>query len=122
MSFRTFLDRLWGRIPSDPVSQIEPRYEGFIAHLKGRAWTIPWETVSRIAVHHVTGSPEAADIHYILSLPEHDLRVALDTPGMNEFVRRLQHVPGFRHRTYADALRFCADTPVVIWENPKTGG
>ncbi len=114
-----WLDRLWGRIRADPVDAVEASREGLVIHFEGESRTLPWERVGAIAVQFVTGSPEARDIHYLFTLPERELRVSLATPGMSEFVTRLQRVPGFQRRTHEDAVRYCADTPVVIWRNPQ---
>ncbi len=119
MSFREWLNRLWGRIPVDPVDRVDTSYEGFVVHLLGDVHTVPWKMVKTIAVQYVTGSPEPRDIHYLLSVRERDLRISLDTPGMGEFIRRLQDVPGLDHMSYKNALKYCADTPVVIWTNPE---
>jgi hypothetical protein len=79
---------------------------------------VPWERVQTIAVQHLAGAYDPAKTHYILSLPERDIRVACLTPGMRDFLERLQKVPGLRHRDYRDAMRFGNEFPVVIWTNP----
>lgn len=116
---RKWFDRMWGRLPADPVDAVDTSRDGFVIHLGGGSHTLRWESMDSIAVQFVTGSPEPRDTHYLFSLPGSDLRVSLETPGMNDFVTRLQKVPGFHNRAFGDALKCCADTPVVIWTNPK---
>jgi len=118
MSIKTWFDRLWGRIPADPINRVKVNRKGIVVHLAKSSYKVPWETVSTIAIHYVTGSPEPKDTHYILDLPKRQVRISLKTPGMTDFVSRLQHVPGLHRRAYSNAMKFYADTPVVIWENP----
>jgi hypothetical protein len=97
MGIKEWLNRLWGRIPADPVDRVEVTRKGLVIHSGRRRHTVAWEDVKSIAIHFVTGSPESRDTHCVPTLDERELRIPLDI----------------------NAVEYSADTPVVTWENPS---
>ena len=119
MKLKQWLHRLWGVVPADPVDSVSTDYDGFTFRLGAESSRIPWSDVATISIQHVGESVNPDRIHYILELPGRMLRVSLATPGMNEFVRRLQTAPGLDHDAYKNAIGVLWDKPMPIWRNPE---
>ncbi len=119
MRIKSFLNRLWGGLPADPVDRVETNAQGFVIWVKSSRFTVPWEKVRSIAIQHFGGPGDSERTHYVLALADREMRVAVSTPGMNEFIQRLQRVPDLKRRDYMLAIMSGNEYPVVIWENPQ---
>lgn len=114
------MSNLWRVVSAaDPVESVKFDHLGVTVCLGADSYCVPWTDIRSISVQGIGNSFDPKKMHYILELADRELRVSVATPGMNDFVSRLQTVPGVDRFAYIRALQDHGDEPMVIWRNPE---
>lgn len=113
------LRRLFRRRPPDSpgvTSQVEVTDEGVTRTLDdGRVEAVRWDRLAAVSIMTTSEGPFAEDVFFVLVESPESGCVVPQSLATDEFVSRLQALPGFDHKQMIEAMGSTDDSEFVVW-------
>lgn len=84
----------------------------------GRAETVTWAELQKVAILTTDEGPAADDVFWILSGDGRGCAIPSESKGMNELMPRLQTLPGFDNEAVVRAMGSTDNATFICWNRP----
>ena len=82
----------------------------------GNKFTIEWDNLMGVAIQTTDEGPVQPDVFWLLGTKESSLRIPQGAQGEQEFLHRLQQLPGFDNKAVIAAMGSANNNLFVCWQ------